>query len=780
MSAHQTSVPRGLLAGIFLSSAAAITFEITLTRVFSISIGHHFAAMVISIGMLGIGLSGTLQSLIPKLKEPRRLGFYAVMLCASATIGYLLMNYTPLDPARLTWDPLQLAYIGLFYVFLAVPFFFFGLIISASLSANSDQAGTIYGADLLGAGTGAFLSFLLTGALGAGRAVLAASVIAAAGAFVFGKRRPALMLFMLLAVTIILDPAFTHVRMSQYRGLEQALKYPGARHIRTYETGFSRVDTFTSPAVRYAPGLNINYLDPLPLQTGLAIDGGALTAITNATGGSLRFLENLPAALPYEIKKRASVLAADPQGGLPVLMARRYGANDITSIESNPLVVSVITDDYRSISGGLYQHNTFTGLARSRLGGFSDFDLIDLSLMGAMPSGMFGAFEDYRLTVEAFKTYLEHIPPDGMLTISLYLIPPPRAELRVLTTAVEALKAMDIARPEQHIAAIRSFATLTIVVKKTPLISEEIERLKKFTEDNGFDLVYFPGITPSESNVNIQMPEDFYYEFFSALLSARCEAFVENYVFDIAPVHDDRPFFNYFLKMSTYGEAYDLMGRKWQFFLEEGWLQPAIFIQAALLSLVMLSLPAFFRKRLGISASPYLAYFALIGLAFMFVEVPLIQKLILPIENPSHAFALVLCALLISSGIGSRAGQKYQRLSSPKIVLLLSLALITYGMLVLHLGGVMTVLPISARFAASFVLILPMGFLMGLPFPLGIRALGRKSPAVIPWAWAFNGCFSVLAPLLATMSAMAAGFRGVFLAGAVMYALAFLSIRKAT
>jgi hypothetical protein len=157
---------RSILPVIFTVSLASLAYEITLTRIFSISLWYHFAFMVISIAMLGIAASGTLLSVYPKLKDPGRIHSYMLFFCISLPSSYLLMNIIPFDPARLSWDRSQILYLSLYYVVLSFPFFSFGLIISSALSTMTRTTGHIYAADLIGAGAGSLLTLWLLSAGG--------------------------------------------------------------------------------------------------------------------------------------------------------------------------------------------------------------------------------------------------------------------------------------------------------------------------------------------------------------------------------------------------------------------------------------------------------------------------------------------------------------------------------------------------------------------------------------------------------------------------------------
>jgi hypothetical protein len=768
-----------LFTGIFFCSAAAISLEITLTRVFSISLWYHFAFMVISISMLGIGLSGTVLSLAPSLKRRDLIGTYALGLAVMTLLGYVGTNLVPFDPARLAWDTDQLLYIGLYYALLSLPFFFFGLVVSTSFAIESENASLIYGADLLGAGSGSVAAILLMAGLGPEQSVYAIAALALLGAFVLGRPRASLVVLICVIAIAIINPGFMRVRMSEYKGLEQALRFPGAKHLKTYYSGFSRVDTFESPLVRFAPGMSLRYLEPLPRQIGLSVDGTGITAITEGEGDT-EFLKHLPAALPYEIGHRDSVLAVEPGGGLPVLLAREYDTGYIESAESNPLLVDVIRNDYGDFSRGIYDENTYTKLGRSLLLATDNkFDVIDISLTGSVPSGLFGISEDYAFTVKAFKQYLTHLSSDGVVSLNTFIIPPPRTELRLLATGIAALEELGVTEPGENVAAIRSWGSITMLLKRTPFTQDEIAAIKKFSRDKNFDLLYYPGIKESESNIYVRMPDNDYFKAFQSLIDpGKRDTFVKEYIFDVTPVTDERPFFNHYLRAGRVKETLEVMGGKWQYFIEEGYLLPAVLVQVILLSLILLALPALKRKERA-RPSSVLIYFALLGLGFMFVEVPLIQGMILPLENPSYAVAVVLASVLICSGAGSLLSQKYEALRNPRTLMILALLIIPYGLLLTLLAGKVAAYSLEAKFALSFLLVAPAAALMGIPFPMGIRLLGAKSPGLIPWAWAVNGCFSVLAPVLATMLALAFGFKVVFLLGALMYAGAFAVIKRA-
>lgn len=771
-----------ILICVFLSSFSALGLEITLTRIFSISLWYHFAFMIISIAMLGIGASGTLLAVLPGLKKQSNLSVYGIFLGISIAGCYLTSNIIPFDPAKIAWDSNQLYYVSLYYLTLSIPFFFTGLIIGTAFSNMSLKSGLIYSSDLSGAGIGSVIILFLMYFSAPEKIVFLLSTTAIIGAFVIGGKRIRLLSGILIALNVLIimqNPEFIRPRMSAYKGLQIALKFPDAKHINTFNSPFSRIDIFKSPAVRFAPGLSLTYLEPLPEQTGISIDGSEINAITNARDKkALGFLKHLPSAIPYAIGNNDDVLIIDSKGGQQALIAEYYKSKNIIKTESNPLLVSVIKDNFNELSGNLYEANTFKEMGRTWLrANQKKFDIIDISLMSAMPSGLFGISEDYRFTVEALKEYMNNLKPDGLLSINLFILPPPRIELRLLTTITRAMEEMGIQNIQNRIAAIRSWGTINIIVKNGEFSDANISDIKAFSRKNRFDLIYHSMVKEDETNIYVKIPSNEYFTSFKNIIDRESrEKFIDDYIFDIRPAYDIKPFFNYFLRIENIKAIYEIMGRKWQYFIEEGYLLPAVFFQVLILSIVIILIPVplFLKVKLKLNI---LTYFALLGLGFMFIEIALIHKMMLPLGNPAYAVATVLTSILMSSAIGSLLSQKFDMFRRPFILLFVSLAGIVFSFVLPYITAQLSYYGLYQRILISFFMFFPLGIFMGIPFPLGLRTLGEKESSLIPWAWAINGCFSVLGPILTIMLAMQIGFQAVLWIGGGMYIIAFITLK---
>jgi len=786
----RSDTTRVILRIVFAASFAGLCYELALMRIFSISLSYHFAFMVISIAMLGIGASGSALSVFPGLKTLRRLPHYALLLAIGIPASYLISNAVPFDPVRLAWDRFQLLAVGLYYLILSIPFFCFGLIVSTAYSHLSSDANVIYASDLLGAGAGALVMVWLLSLGGPEQNVFIVSTLLATTLLyrpIGGTiRLVSLLLIAVNMAVLFLNPQFFRTRISPYKPFSLALQIPGAERVGTAYSPYARIDLFKSPAVRFAPGLSFTYLDPLPDQTGLAVDAGDIYAITDARdNGKLAFIGSLPSSLAYRMQKNQDVLIIEPRGGLALLEARLFGARTVSAVESNPLLLQVMREYGKEFAAAGYENQVRAGLARTWLTGSNRaFDLVDVSLMGSWPAASFGFAEDYRFTVEAFEQYLAHLRPEGFLSLNLYIIPPPRAELRLLATLARSAEASGIGDISRTIAALRSWDTLTVLMKRSPLLKEDILKIKTFAREKRFDLVYYPGMRPEEGNVYIKQRGNEYAAAFRHLVSRDTrDRFLAEYLFDIRPVSDDKPFFHYYLKIGNMKAIYRMMGEKWQYFIEEGYLLPVLFVQVLVISALLIIFPLVaLRKKGPVTAAKYafhvLSYFGLLGIAYLFVEIAFIQRMVLSLENPSYAASTVIASLLIGSGIGSALSRRMRILINPRVLLVLAGLVLLYGFQLAAIIAAASQYVLLTRTILTAVIVLPAGILMGVPFPLGISLAGASAPHLIPWAWAVNGCLSVIAPILAVMLALSLGYSVVVLTGSAAYLLAFWVIRR--
>jgi spermidine synthase len=799
-------VPFSLLLGIFLISAATLTLEISLIRLLSVAQGYHFAFMVVSMAFLGYGASGSFLSSFPSLmrrETPQTLVQASALFSFSALFAYLLSNLIPFDMARISWDRWQIFYIFLYYLVFSIPFFFSGLAISSALARWSVLSGKLYFSDLTGASLGCLLVLGLFGIFGGPGTLLFACLLGGLASIAFAWAiKPISILrwswVCFLSVLLLWQPSFLDLRLSPYKALNVALLFPGARLLETHWNVFSRVDILESPAARTAPGLSLQYLEPLPPQLGLTVDAGSLNAITRFSGkpgekDELGFIDFLPSSFPYEMARPERVLILEPLGGLEILNALQHRSGEIVVTEVNPKIVELLQGTYRDYSGGIYSRQGIQvavedgrGYVR---GSPPPFDLIVLTLtesLGASATGLSSLYEDCRLTTEAFQDYLEVLKPGGFLSISLYLLPPPRAELRLVSVVKETLERAG-KRPGDYLLAYRSWGTFSLLVKKEPIQSKEIKALKSFCQRLRFDLVYYPGMSGEEANVYNRFATPLYFEGVQRVLRDG-EKFYSTYPFDLRPSTDDRPFFHHYFRWGHLDEIYRLAGEKWQILVEGGYLVPIVLIQALFLSFLFIVLPLISgklgRKKPAVAGGhpfSWLIFFSALGLGFMFVEISLMQKFILFLSHPVYSVSLVIFSLLIFAGGGSRLSMRIDPRASRELKLILSSVA---GLLLLYAFFLPPVLqffqgkPLFLRQVISVLLIAPLGFLLGMPFPLGIRLVGSQWPALVAWGWCANGCASVVGSVLPVIIALSLGFQAVFFLASLLYGASLLVVLR--
>jgi len=808
--------------GILLLSMAGLCLEITLTRIFSLAQWYHFAFMTVSIALLGFGASGSFLSLFPNLVKrnlTRLLAGLSVLLTLGILASYLNIIYIPFDSYRIAWDREQILFLAVYYLFLALPFFFSGLAIGVLLAARPELAGKIYSFNLAGSALGCLVAVVALPLLGGAGTVMLSALLGALAALVFsvgswrlesrGLNLQSLvssLIVLALLFLIIRPPSFLEVHLSPYKGLSQALLYPEAEVVFSRWKAFSRIDVIESQGVKSAPGLSLAYPDPLPPQLGLFTDGDNLSPMTRPE--KLDFIDYLPVSLPYRLRPQAEALIIEPKGGLDALVALHQGASSVVAVESNPLVIEVarsaFQDPYRDQRVTVVVEN---GRSYVRRVG-EKFDIVQVSLADTyrpVTSGAYSLSESYLYTVEAFVDYLARLSEDGLLVVSRWLQTPPSESLRAGAlavtscdeTAVTALEKAGLPQPELRLVAIRSWSTLLLLVKNGEFTAGEIEAVKSFCRQRQFDLVYYPGIQEAEANRYNVYQEPLYYRAFQDLLFGDRARFYADYAYDVSPPTDDRPFFFHFFKWSQTPEILQTFGKIWQPFGGSGYfVLVALLILALLASAILILLPLLFRRRVathvryddqhpelveGCGSGKVLkrrlrwrvfAYFAALGLGYLFVEIPLMQRFILFLGQPIYAFATVLFAILLFSGLGSMVSV---RLSLRRTLITLTGAIILYPLILPFVFQLLLGQSLGLRLLISVLSLAPLGFLMGVPFPKGIEIMGRLAPDLIPWAWGINGCTSVLASILSAMLAISFGFSWVLVGGSVAY-LAALAV----
>jgi hypothetical protein len=782
------------LAGMGLLSAAALVSQVALIRVFSIAQFYHFAFLVISLALLGFGASGSLLALWPRLRAPAWWPWYALGFGLGTPLAYLLVNALPFDSYAIAWDPTQLALLVADLLVLAAPFVFAGALVGAMLSGEPGGAGRIYAANLAGSAAGAGVAPLALAWLGSERAVLLCAVLGAGAALILaGRARRATgsataALAVALALLAMLPPQF-ELQLSPYKRLSQMRLDPDATVLATRQDATSRLDIVASSTIHSAPGLSLAFLGELPAQTGLVIDGDALLPVPQRGPATAALARSVPVAVAHAIRPGGRVLLLGSGGGIDAWAALESGATQVTIVEPNALVHEALTGDLRGWSGLVdeprvrFEHEQLRTFAQRTA---ERFDLVELTLADTyrpVSSGALTLTENYSLTVEAVRGYLRLADPDGILVLTRWIQSPPSELLRTLGLAIEAL---DGKPPLEHIVAFRSFQTVTFIIKPAPFTTDETASLLETIDRQRYDLVLAPTMPPEMVNRYARLERPIDHELSVALATTSDRpAFYAAYEFDISPPTDDRPFFFHFFRPEQTPEVLENLGRRWQPFGGSGYLAlVALLALAAAAAAIFVVAPialragfrATFRRAGARRVARTLGYFTAIGLAYLFVEVALIQRFILLLGHPTFAVAAVVGALLLTSGAGSWL--------SPRIpwrgaIVALGLLLALYPALTGLATPALLAAPLAVRLVAVAALIAPVGLLMGVPFARGIGALG-DADALVPWAWAANGSASVVSAVAAAMLALSFGFTPLLVGAGALYLAAALSLPRAS
>ena len=802
------SAPLSLASGrppfiaIALLSAAALGYEVLLTRLFSIMLWHHFAYLIISTALLGYGASGTFLALARARLEPRFDAVFVALACAfgiSVTASFLAVQQIPFNPLELFWDFRQSGYLAGIYVALVVPFFCVATCIGLAFSRFHNSIHHIYSADILGAGAGSLvivLTLFVFAPMQALKLLSAVGLLAAAIAVLELRIRSKVLFGALTAAAVMVAvvPAveWMQIQRSPYKELSQALQVTGARIVGERSSPLAQITVVDSPLVpfRHAPGLSLaSPLEPAP-QLGVFTDGDGLSPLTRFEGSlaPLGYLDYFTTALPYHLRPKPRVLVLGAGAGADVLQALYQRVPRVDAVELNPQLVALIRGEFAQYAGHVYDRpEVRVHLAEAR--GFvaanrDHYDLIQVALVdgfGAASAGLHALSENYLYTVEAFHDYLARLAPGGVLAVTRWVTLPPRDTLKLFATAVVALEESGIADPRQRLVLIHGWKTATLLVKNGEFSPEEISAVREFCRTRSFDPAHYPGITADEANRYNRLDAPYFYSGAQALLSSGRDAFVEDYKFHIAPATDDRPYFFRFLKWQSLPEILALKEQGGLPLLEWGYpILIVTLIQAVLASALLILLPlAGLDAGRAVPRWRVAAYFAAIGLGFMFLEIAFIQKFLLFLAHPLYAVAVVLCAFLVFAGVGSRLSPRMlaglERLRGRSLAwvgLGIGLLVLGYAFLLPLVFRELVALSDPFKIIISIALIGPLALLLGVPFPVGLSRVAAQTDALIPWAWAVNGCASVVGAVLATLLAVHLGFSVVVILAIVLYLFA--------
>jgi hypothetical protein len=760
---------RLLFAGIFLIALSGLVLEVSITRIFSAAIWYHFAFVAVSVALVGLGASGlVVQYHVKKLK-----GKWAENLTILSAWGITI--FIPITLFVMHVLASQVMYLPLFMILFSVPFFLVGIIISAAFNAFASVAGRLYAADLIGASAGALLVVLFLVLTGGEGATLIVGLIAAIGATIFSriakntKKIVVSLLFIAFAMSLIFLNYATQIFAiptdpTAQKDLPIYLReHPGSKIVKTEWNSFSRIDVVEGGTGGEG------------LVAKVFIDGGAGTNIISWDGNieSRQELSNWMQYLPFKMIQAPKVLVIGSGGGRDVVASLVSGSKDVTSVEINPIIYETVKS-YGDRAGNVYSHEfvkSYVDEGRSFITRSSDkYDIIYVPFVdtwASVSSGGLSVSENFLYTLEGFQQYYDHLTDGGKIVTVRWLIDAPR----FVSTYAKLLEQNGIPQDQlyRHLIMVTSDSytqdpSVTMVIfSKAPFTDDEIRFLSQSFSQYDYKPILIPGQVmrePYSAFLNGEINLDQFYDMFKT---------------KVYPVTDDNPYFLSFEKPLPSAVEVLLYG------------------SIGIVAIFLLVPFSWIRRGTGIAAgggggqteisseksdlriATVIPYFAALGVGFILIELALLQKLILLMGNPTMTFALLLFTLLLSSGSGSLLSTRIAKNNMRNLVFVIGGIAgigISYVFFLPSIIYSTIAEPIGVKAAVSIAILAPIGFLMGMPLPTGMRLLKVHRPGYIPWMWAINGAFSVLGAVLAIALGIMYGSSLAMVLGILIYLIA--------
>lgn len=756
--AHSGTRPRAsaaLLAAVAMLSAAGLTFEITLTRLFSATIWYHYTFVAISVALFGWGLGGFLVYVFQLSKTPDR--------AASALVGLSLLTALalPLFPFAILQFPFAPERLNLYFLLSSLPFLAGGATLSLAFEKCKRDVTRLYFVDLVGAAAGTLLAPLAISLVAAETAVLATAALPSMAAVLLasslpGRRRAvwtsaaaAVLVGVVALVAWNLRTQALAIRDAPGKALYKLLRdRPQAAVESDRWNAYSRITCVTG-------------FDDFHLAR-IFIDSDAETSVQQWDGLADGLSEGRGwfRAFPFRLAKGPSVLVIGPGGGTDVVLSIVAGSPSVTAVEMNPLIVDCVRQ-LGAQAGNLYDHpnvdlvidegRNFIQRSERR------FDLIVLGFVdswASVASGGLSLSENYLYTREAIESYYDHLTDQGALVVIRW----PEDVPRLVANSVDFLldRGMPIADIAQQLIAVaerkapRTEPVETVfMLTRSPVTQTTVDRLLEGHPNA--DVIHAPW----------RQSQTPYADLFAGNIAFR--EYTDAFQTMATPVRDDRPF--YFARDKPRGIP-DFVVRLFKI--------PVI---AVIGFTVVLFVSA---RLLGFRApGPRTAtYFTALGLGFIMCEMALMQRLILLLGHPIYTLVVILFTLLLAGGLGSLFARRFPprdiRRALKWILLLVFILNVLAAFALSTVVRAAIPLTLSLRIPVAGLLVFPFGFLMGMPFPLGLRKTTHlpNTPPVSA-LWGINGVASVAGSIAAMVLALVAGFTWVFLASALCYAIAW-------
>ncbi len=812
---------RDALLAIGLISCSMLMWEILLTRVCALRLFFHFTFLAVGNCLLGVGASGSLIFVMRERLEARARGWIfgaGLAYLVSLIFSYLLLISLPIEPGIrfVSGDGAVfgrgLASFALFNAVAAFPFFFGGGVVGMLLSFHAADVNRVYASDLLGAGLGCLLAPLLLWWAGAGGCWMLLCALAAAGAVAYAPSARRATIHALGALGVLAGlaalpfvDAWLPVPSKDQIGVTDQVAVDLRRLEYSRWSAISRVDLVDVPArERFLFGRGRrSFSEPIPPQMYIAQDGSAGTYVANFSEHpeGLRLLARTTYGLASSLRPDPRVLVIGVGGGNDVWGALSQGASYVKGVELNRQILDIHRGHLRRYSAGIVEDPRVELLndeGRSALLKESTlYDVVQMSGIDtwtALASGAYTLAENYLYTVEAMEDMLDRLAEGGVLQISR--MGSAMETLRLLANLEVAYASRGGTRFQDAVACVYTWPLMTVLLKRDVLSDEELRAIRDFAQREEMAVIYLPrrpGLPPvplltgsdgETAGALLRQLAPIRRAVQRFVLSPDKASFIERFPRNLEPTTDDKPYFFNFTRWSSLGSAHRTIDEAPHvsqgnplFLLVQ--LGLSTLLAAALILGPLLWLPA--ESRRSVHHGRFLVYFSGVGLGFIWIEIVLIQKLLLFLGHPLYSITVTLFSMLVFTGLGSALSERW--LARPSLRALgvpLALAL-AVGAFVAAYPAVVERwigLPTAGRVALAVALTAPIGLVLGAPFAFGIRLAIQSGPQAVPWCWAVNACATVVGSILAVVVSMNAGFDAVLISAVAIYALSFLAVLR--
>ncbi|HEX9366865.1 MAG TPA: hypothetical protein VF921_09565 [Vicinamibacterales bacterium] len=784
--------------GLFLVALATLMYEILLTRIFSVTMLYHFAFVALSVALFGMTVGALLVYMRPELFAGDRLQTRLASASLAFPVVMLLSFLTELSvPFRIHPSVVALYAIVFTYAVIAVPFIASGIVVCLALTGFPSRVSRLYAADLAGAALGCVLLVPVLDYSDGPTAVLWVCWLASLGAVAFARRarRSVQVGAGVLSLTLVLAAAGHTVLVWKHFPIFRILYIKGSFESRPlYEkwNSYSRVRVNGNPNALVEPqGWGLSRTLPPDLrvrQLQMDIDVVAGTVMTgyDGTPASVPHLAYDVTNLAYRVRPVSNALVIGAGGGRDVLSALTLGAQSVVAVEINKDILRTVNGRFGDFTGHLDRDPRVRFVndeARSYIARSAGrYGLIQISLIDTWAATAAGAFvlsENAIYTTEAWTTFLGHLTPDGMLSVSRWYYRNSPAEVyRTLTLAVEALHRAGIDNPRAHIAIVRNmnFANRpetpdgvgTLLVSARPFTAAELGTLDRVATQLQFEVMFSPTVSRDP--------------LFEQLTGPAAAAAIAGYPLRINPPTDDSPFFFNMLRLRDLLRLDLLEGGKQSNNLKAVATLGVLLGAVALLTFLCIAVPLWSRRSDVRGATPLLVFFIAIGLGFMLIETSQMQRLIIALGHPTYALTVVLFGLLLSSGAGSyltaRIPEAQVRRAGAQRLMVLIAVLLVFGAVTPAVVRATAAASTPLRILSALLLLFPAGLVMGMAFPMGMKLAATRAAPLTPWLWGLNGAASVFAAVLSVCIALTWSISSAFWSGWVAYVVALLAFTR--